>query len=225
MTTRVIIADDQALVRSGLRMVLDAEPDIAVVGEADDGAAVPQLVDACEPDVVVMDVRMPGVDGIVATRLLSERGAAAPAVLVLTTFDLDEYVYDALRAGARGFLLKDIAPERLAAAVRLVAAGETVLDPVVMRRLVDRFIERRPAEQALPEEYDSLTEREREVLRLLAEGLSNAEIAARLVIGETTVKTHVGRVLAKLELRDRTQAVIFAYRHGLVGEAAGGAAQ
>ena len=210
---RVLIADDQALMRTGFRMILDAQDDIEVVGEAIDGADAIRRFEALSPDVVVMDVRMPTMDGIEATRRLAalERPAR---VLILTTFDLDDYVYEALRAGASGFLLKDRPPEELVAAVRVIAAGEALLAPSVTRRLIEEFARRAPA--ASRAELDELTEREREVLVLMARGLSNAEIARTLFVAETTVKTHVGRVLHKLGLRDRAQAVVLAYESGLV---------
>jgi DNA-binding NarL/FixJ family response regulator len=210
---RVLIADDQALMRTGFRMILDAQDDIEVVGEAIDGADAIRRFEALSPDVVVMDVRMPTMDGIEATRRLSalERPAR---VLILTTFDLDDYVYEALRAGASGFLLKDRPPEELVAAVRVIAAGEALLAPSVTRRLIEEFARRAPAVK--PAALDQLTEREREVLVLMARGLSNAEIARTLFVAETTVKTHVGRVLHKLGLRDRAQAVVLAYESGLV---------
>jgi DNA-binding NarL/FixJ family response regulator len=210
---RVLIADDQALMRTGFRMILDAQDDIEVVGEAIDGADAIRRFEALWPDVVVMDVRMPTMDGIEATRRLAalERPAR---VLILTTFDLDDYVYEALRAGASGFLLKDRPPEELVAAVRVIAAGEALLAPSVTRRLIEEFARRAPAPTRT--ELDELTEREREVLVLMARGLSNAEIARALVVAETTVKTHVGRVLHKLRLRDRAQAVVLAYESGLV---------
>jgi DNA-binding NarL/FixJ family response regulator len=210
---RVLIADDQALMRTGFRMILDAQDDIEVVGEAIDGADAIRRFEALSPDVVVMDVRMPTMDGIEATRRLAglERRAR---VLILTTFDLDDYVYEALRAGASGFLLKDRPPEELVAAVRVIAAGEALLAPSVTRRLIEEFARRAPT--AKRTELDELTDREREVLVLMARGLSNAEIARALFVAETTVKTHVGRVLHKLGLRDRAQAVVLAYESGLV---------
>lgn len=210
---RVLIADDQALMRTGFRMILDAQDDIEVVGEAIDGADAIRRFEALSPDVVVMDVRMPTMDGTEATRRLSalERPTR---VLILTTFDLDEYVYEALRAGASGFLLKDRPPEELVAAVRVIASGEALLAPSVTRRLIEEFARRAPAVK--PTELDELTEREREVLVLMARSLSNAEIARALFVAETTVKTHVGRVLHKLRLRDRAQAVVLAYESGLV---------
>jgi DNA-binding NarL/FixJ family response regulator len=217
MPIRVVVADDQPLVRSGLRTILDAQPDIDVIGEAGDGHEAVALARLERPDVVLMDVRMPGLDGIAATRQLAGPDVTEPiAVLVLTTFDLDEHVYDALRAGARGFMLKDATRDELVSAVRVVARGDALLAPSVTRRLIEQMASSppsRPANAALEE----LTPREREVLLLVAEGLTNAEIAERLVVGEATVKTHVARMLMKLGLRDRIQAVILAYESGLVG--------
>jgi len=210
---RVLIADDQALMRTGFRMILDAQDDIEVVGEAIDGADAIRRFEKLAPDVVVMDVRMPTMDGIEATRRLAALKRPA-RVLILTTFDLDDYVYEALRAGASGFLLKDRPSEELVAAVRVIAAGEALLAPSVTRRLIEEFARRAPAPTRT--ELDELTEREREVLVLMARGLSNAEIARALFVAETTVKTHVGRVLHKLRLRDRAQAVVLAYESGLV---------
>jgi DNA-binding NarL/FixJ family response regulator len=210
---RVLLADDQRLVRSGFRMILSAEAGIEVVGEAGDGVEAVALARELVPDVVLMDVRMPKVDGIEATRRL-HRLDEPPRVLVLTTFDLDEYVYDALRAGASGFLLKDAPEEQLVAAIRIAADGGSTFAPSVTRRLVEEFSRRRAG--APPPELESLTEREREVMTLVARGLSNAEIAARLVVSDHTVKTHVARVLSKLGLRDRTQVVVAAYESGLV---------
>ena len=210
----VLIADDQALMRGGFRMILDAEPDIEVVGEAIDGADAVRGFERLHPDVVVMDVRMPTMDGIEATRRITELEPAA-RVLMLTTFDLDEYVYEALRAGASGFLLKDRPPEELVHAVRVVAAGDALLAPTVTRRLIEEFAHR-PGGPAAPAALEELTDREREVLVLMARGRSNAEIAGDLFVAETTVKTHVGRVLHKLGLRDRAQAVVLAYESGLV---------
>lgn len=217
MPIRVGIADDQDLVRAGLRTIIQAEPDLEVVGEAADGEAAASLTARTRPDVLLMDVRMPGLDGIRATERILESGATPTRVLVLTTFDVDEYVYDAMRAGASGFLLKDQPAEDLLAAVRQVARGsDALLAPSVTRRLVERFArERRPGPGAAA--LGELTAREVEVLRLLARGLSNAEIAGVLVVSETTVKTHVARVLMKLDVRDRVQAVIAAYESGLVG--------
>jgi DNA-binding NarL/FixJ family response regulator len=219
MTIKVVLADDQALVRTGFRMILAEADDIEVVGEAGDGEEAAAVVAASSPDVVLMDVRMPGMDGIAATRRirLAADGAAAPRVLILTTFDLDEYVFAGLRAGASGFLLKDALAPDLLFAVRVVASGEAVVAPTVTRRLIERFIGKAPAaDRPGLEVLAPLTEREREVLALIARGLSNAEIAGRLYLSEGTVKTHVSRVLAKLGLRDRIQAVILAYEIGLI---------
>ena len=211
---RVLVADDQALMRGGFRMILDAESDLEVIGEAIDGADVVRGFERWQPDVVVMDVRMPTMDGIEATRRITAIDPSAK-VLILTTFDLDEYVYDALRAGASGFLLKDRPPEELIHAVRVVAGGDALLAPAVTRRLIEEFAHR-PDGPVAPAGLDELTDREREVLVLMARGLSNAEIASALFVAETTVKTHVGRVLHKLALRDRAQAVVLAYESGLV---------
>jgi DNA-binding NarL/FixJ family response regulator len=217
MSIRVLIADDQALVRSGFRMVLDAEDDLEVVGEAANGRQAIDSVRRLKPDVVLMDIRMPELDGIAATReIAGDDGDALARVLILTTFDLDEYVYDALGAGASGFLLKDAPPEQLIAGIRVVAAGEALLAPAITRRLIEDFSRARPARSETPPGLDELTPRELEVLGLLARGLSNAEIAESLIVGETTVKTHVARVLMKLGLRDRVQAVVLAYESGLV---------
>ncbi len=216
MSIRVVVADDQDIVRAGFSALLDTQPDITVVGSAGDGEQAVRVCREQEPDVVLMDVRMPGMDGIEATRQLAAAGDGGPRVLVLTTFDLDEYVYDALRSGASGFLLKDVAAERLFDAVRVVAAGDALLAPAVTRRLIGEFARLRPAPAPRPESLQELTPRETEVLRLVAEGLSNGEIAQRLVVSEETVKTHVSRVLMKLGLRDRTQAVVTAYESGLV---------
>lgn len=211
----VVIADDQELVRSGLRMMLEAEDDITVVGEASTGAGALAQVQQLDPDVILMDIRMPELDGIEATRRLSADGVRA-RVLVLTTFDLDNYVYEAMKAGASGFLLKDATREQLAAGVRTVAAGDALLAPSITRRLVQDFC-RRPAPNAtLPAAVANLTERELQVFRLLARGLSNSEIAASIYLGETTVKSHVARVLTKLGLRDCAQAIVFAYESGAV---------
>lgn len=214
MPIRVLIADDQALVRSGFRLVVETRPDLEVVGEAEDGEQAVRLTLELEPDVVLMDVRMPGLDGIEATRRIVAAGAPA-RILVLTTFDLDEYVYAAVRAGASGFLLKDVRPGDLVDAIRLVAGGNALLGPTVTRRLLERFADERES-GAAADAVAGLTGREREILRLLASGLSNAEIAERLVLGETTVKTHVSSILRKLGVRDRVQAVIVAYDAGLV---------
>ncbi len=216
-TIRLVVADDHEVVRTGFAGLLSTQPDFAVVGTAADGAEAVRVSRAHTPDVVLMDVRMPGVDGIEATRQLTRAGDGGPRVLVLTTFDLDEYVYDALRAGASGFLLKDVTAERLFDAVRVVAAGEALLAPSVTRRLIGEFAAmRRDPVGPPPVVTASLTPRETQVLRLVAEGLSNLEIAARLTVTEETVKTHVSRVLTKLGLRDRTQAVVLAYESGLV---------
>jgi DNA-binding NarL/FixJ family response regulator len=213
---RLLLADDHALVRGGLRGVLEAEEDLEVVGEAEDGAQAVELALRLRPDVVVMDIRMPHLDGIEAARRLREQGSPS-RVLILTTFDLDDYVYEALRAGAGGFLLKDAPPQRLVEAVRTVAAGEALLAPAITRRLVERFVRGpRAGGTSTDPRLAELTEREAEVLRLVARGLSNRELAGQLFLSEATVKTHVGRVLAKLDLRDRVQAVVFAYEQGLV---------
>jgi DNA-binding NarL/FixJ family response regulator len=213
---RLLLVDDQPLVRAGLRMVFEPEADVEIAGEAADGDEAARRARDLEPDVVLMDVRMPRRDGIQATRaILGAAGDRAPRVLVLTTFDDDEYVYEALRAGASGFLLKDAPPEALVAAVRAVMAGDALLAPAVTRRLVEGYSGRRRA-PAQPPGLAELTEREREVFELVARGLSNAEIAGRLHVGESTVKTHVGHVLSKLELRDRVQAVVLAYEAGIV---------
>jgi DNA-binding NarL/FixJ family response regulator len=221
MTIRVLLADDQPLVRAGIAMLLEAEPEIQVVAETDDGRHAVEAARRLQPDVVVMDVRMPGTDGVEATRQITADGFSEHPddpvkVLVLTTYHVDETVYAALRAGASGFLLKDAAPQDLAAAVRAVAAGEAWLDPAVARGLLREFAARPDTTGPTPDELRRLTAREREVLVLVAHGLSNAEISARLVVGEATVKTHLGRVLLKLGLRDRAQAVAAAYQSGLV---------
>ncbi|MER5352861.1 response regulator transcription factor [Kitasatospora sp. NPDC002551] len=220
MTIRVIIVDDQAMVRAGFAALLNAQSDIDVVGDAADGAQALEVSGRTHPDVVLMDVRMPVMDGLEAARRLLDPavpGAHRPKVLMLTTFDVDDYVYDALRAGASGFLLKDAPPDDLIAAVRVVAAGEALLAPSVTRRLIEDFARTRPARRRDPKvRLNGLTPRETEVLELIARGLSNQEIAARLVLAEQTVKTHIGRILAKLDLRDRAQAVVLAYESGLV---------
>jgi len=215
---RVLICDDQELVRTGYATILAAQPDLEVVGEAGDGRAAVSAAESLRPDVVVMDVRMPMMDGIQATRRLAGPGVSAPVkVLVVTTFNLDEYVYDALRAGASGFLLKDAKPAELITAVRTVAAGDALLAPAVTRQLIGRFAHRvRPADTEDGGPFDVLARREVEVLKLIATGMSNTEIAASLVISPETVKTHVSRILGKLGLRDRVQAVVLAYRAGLV---------
>jgi len=212
---RVVIADDQSLVRAGFRMILESEDGIEVVAEAGDGEEAVRAVRRTRPDVVLMDIRMPGLDGLEATRRILGDGATA-RVIMLTTFDLDEYVYAALTAGASGFLLKDVTPEQLVAAVRMVAAGDALLAPSITRRLIERFVRRDASAAVPPRELSSLTAREREVLTLMARGLSNSELATRLHLSEATVKTHVARILSKLELRDRVQAVVLAYETGLV---------
>lgn len=231
MTVRIVIADDQDVVRAGFGALLDTQPDLSVVGSAADGATAVGVCRETRPEVVLMDVRMPVLDGIEATRrIIAGAGAGAgtgagpgrgPRIVMLTTFDLDEYVYDALAAGASGFLLKDMTAERLFEAVRVVAAGEALLAPTVTRRLIGEFVRLRP-HTAEPSPLALLTPRETEVLRLIAEGLSNAEIAARLTVSAETVKTHVSRVLAKLGARDRAQAVMLAYEFGLVVPRSGG---
>jgi len=212
MTTRVLIVDDQALVRAGFRMIIDAEEDMRVVGEAADGTEAVEQAGRSIPDIVLMDIRMPNMDGIEATRRLTSAGNNA-RVIILTTYDLDEYVFDALGAGASGFLLKDVPPEDLVRGIRVTAQGEALLAPSVTRRLIEQFTTSRATPAAT---LDGLTEREVEVLTLMARGLSNAEIAGTLFVGESTVKTHVGHILEKLGLRDRVQAVIAAYEAGLV---------
>jgi DNA-binding NarL/FixJ family response regulator len=215
MTIRILLADDQELVRTGFRLILDAEPDLQVVGEASNGHQAVARVRDLTPDVVLMDIRMPEQDGIEATQRIVARGGPSPRVLILTTFDLDEYVFDALRAGASGFLLKDSAAAQLAAGVRLVAAGEALLAPAITRRLIEEFATA-PDPRAAGPALEQLTPREREILLLMGRGMANDEIAARLVIGESTVKTHVARAIAKLGLRDRVQAVVYAYESGLI---------
>jgi DNA-binding NarL/FixJ family response regulator len=222
----VLIADDQLLVRRGFRLILEIEPDLEIVGEASGGAEAVSMCREIRPDVVLMDVRMPGVDGIAAAaQVTADDRCEGTKVVMLTTFDMDEYVYDALRAGASGFLLKDVPPELLVAGIRAVHAGDALLAPAVTRRMISSFlgVDRRPA-AAAPPELELLTVREREVLELLARGLSNAEIAAELVVSETTVKTHVAHILAKLGLRDRVHAVIFSYRNGVLADDDGASA-
>jgi DNA-binding NarL/FixJ family response regulator len=217
MTVRVLIVDDQPLLRAGFRMILESEPDLEVVGEAADGEDGVAKARRLRPDVVLMDVRMPRLDGVEATRRLAGPGADDPIkVLILTTFDLDEYVVEAIRAGASGFLMKDVPPENLIEAIRVIAGGQALLAPSVTRRLLDRFAQRLAPAGDRSNAAAALTERESEILTLVARGLSNAEIAETLVVAETTVKTHVSRLLMKLGLRDRVQAVVFAYEHGLV---------
>lgn len=215
---RVLLVDDQPLLRTGFRMILDSEPDIAVVGESSDGNAAIADSRALQPDVVLMDIRLPHLDGVQATRIITDSGREhVPRVLVLTTFDLDEYIVEALRAGASGFLLKDLPAAELVAAIRTVARGDAVVAPSVTRRLLDKFAARLPAAATdTPSHLRHLTDRELEVLTLVARGLSNAEIAAELVVSETTVKTHVGNLLTKLNVRDRVQAAVYAYESGLV---------
>ncbi|MGH2995794.1 MAG: response regulator [Gaiellaceae bacterium] len=212
---RVLIADDQALVRGGFRLILEAQKDIEVVGEAEDGRQALALARELSPDVVLMDIRMPELDGLEATRRLVADGDA-PRVLMLTTFGEDEYVYDAMKSGASGFLLKDIRPEQLAEAVRVAAAGDALLAPAITRRLIEEFVRRPPPGSGPPVELSQLTDRELEVLKLIARGLSNAEIASTLFLSEATVKTHITHILTKLSLRDRVQAVVLAYESGLV---------
>jgi DNA-binding NarL/FixJ family response regulator len=220
MPVAVLIADDQAMVRAGFRMILEAEPDMEVVGEAEDGGQALAAARRRRPDVVVMDIRMPRLDGVAATRRLLAEVDPPPHVVMVTTFDDDESLYEALRAGAGGFLLKNAPPEQLVEAVRTVAAGEGLLSPAVTRRVIEEFARRSPRELPPPDVLAELTERELEVLRLMARGLSNAEIAEQLVITPGTAKTHVRRILMKLDLRDRVQAVVLAYETGLVRPAA-----
>jgi DNA-binding NarL/FixJ family response regulator len=221
VTIRVVLADDQALLRKGFRMILEAEDDISVIGEAADGLSALRLVELYEPDVVLMDVRMPSLDGIEATRSITASGSLSH-VLILTTFDLDEYAFSALRAGASGFLLKDVPPEQLAQAIRTVAGGDAVVSPRITKRLLEEYAHQLPDLSAAEDEgttpaiLSGLTGREKEVLVAVAEGLSNIEIAERLFVSEATVKSHVGRVLAKLGLRNRVQAVVLAFQTGLV---------
>jgi DNA-binding NarL/FixJ family response regulator len=222
-TLRVLIADDQALVRAGFRMILEAQEDIQVVGEAADGETAVDLARRHRPDVILMDIRMPGLDGLEATRRLIEPGQAGAAsrIVILTTFDLDEYVYGALQAGASGFLLKDVSPEHLVGAVRTVAVGDALLAPSITRRLIERYARTRSGVSEIPDVLGLLTPREGEVFRLVARGMSNGEIAEQLVVTEATVKTHVAGILGKLGLRNRAQAVVLAYESGLVRAGAG----
>jgi DNA-binding NarL/FixJ family response regulator len=215
VSVRVLLVDDQSLIRAGFRMILEAEEDIEVVGEAADGVQAVDSVKRLKPDVVLMDIRMPEMDGIEATRQITAV-EGSPKVLMLTTFDLDEYVYDALRAGASGFLLKDVPAEQLVDGLRVVASGEALLAPSVTRRLIQEFSRTPPSQRELPPTLEDLTPRELEVFKLLARGMSNAEIATELVVSDTTVKTHVARILMKLDVRDRVQAVVLAYESGLV---------
>ena len=211
---RILIVDDQELVRTGFRVVLEAEPDFEVIGEAGDGFSALEAARSTRPDVVLMDIRMPNLDGIEATRRIAGVDGA-PRVLILTTFDLDDYVYEALRAGASGFLLKDARAEELCDAVRTVGAGDALLSPTITRKLIESYT-RRPPPSAKPDALGELTARELEVLRLLARGMSNNDIARELVVGDATVKTHVARIFSKLDLHDRAQAVVLAYESGLV---------
>jgi DNA-binding NarL/FixJ family response regulator len=214
---RVLIVDDQSLVRAGFRMILEAEGDVEVVGEASDGAEAIEAAAEHSPDVILMDVRMPTVDGLEATRRLLEGKSEGPRILILTTFDLDEYVWEALHAGASGFLLKDTPPEQLVDAIRVVASGDALLAPAITRRVIEEFVSRPPASaRRQAPGLDELTARELEMLRYVARGLSNAEIAEAAFVSETTVKTHVAHILMKLRLRDRVQAVVYAYEHGIV---------
>jgi DNA-binding NarL/FixJ family response regulator len=216
MSIAVLLADDQAMVRAGFRMLLEAEPDIQVVGEAEDGAVAVSSVRSLKPDVVLMDIQMPVMDGLEATRhIVAEQSKVATRVLILTTFERDEYIFEALRSGASGFILKNAPPEELIVAIRVVAKGNALLAPSVTRRVIAEFAQR-PVPNNRKEELQRLTERETEVMRLIARGKTNDEIAGELVIGEATVKTHVSNVLTKLDLRDRVQAVVFAYESGLV---------
>ena len=216
MGLRVVIADDQALIRAGFKLILQGESDIEVVGEAADGDKAVAAALALHPDVVLMDIRMPALDGLEATRRITALGKALPRVIIVTTYGLDEYVFEALTAGASGFLLKDTPPEELVNAVRLVASGEALLSPSVTRKLIEEFARRSANRPASQRRLDGLTQREVEVLTLVASGLSNQEIAERLFLSEATIKTHVARIFSKLEMRDRVQAVVFAYESGLV---------
>jgi DNA-binding NarL/FixJ family response regulator len=225
VSVRVLLVDDQELVRTGFRMVLDAQEGIEVAGEASDGRAALEVLRSTSADVVLMDVRMPKMDGIEATRHICA-APDGPKVIILTTFDLDEYAFAALKAGAAGFLLKDAGPEQLIEAIRAVSSGDAVVAPSTTRRLIDRFVQHIPDEEAQRDTaLDSLTARESEVLKLVARGMSNGEIAGRLYVSEATVKTHVGRILSKLGLRDRVQAVVFAYETGLIRSGQNGNAE
>jgi DNA-binding NarL/FixJ family response regulator len=216
MSIRVLVVDDQALVRAGFVKLLEPEPDLQVVGEAGDGSEAVEAAALTRPDVILMDIRMPRLDGIEATRRIRAAGSQAARVLVLTTYDLDEYVFDALKAGASGFLLKDAPADQLVAGIRVIAAGDALLAPQVTKRLIEEFASRPAPPPDGPVELAELTTREREILTLIARGLTNGEIAGELVLGESTVKTHVGNILSKLGLRDRVQAVVLAYETGLV---------
>jgi DNA-binding NarL/FixJ family response regulator len=217
MSVRVLIADDQALVRAGFKMILEAEPEIQVIGEAEDGVEAVEMIKRLKPDVALMDIRMPRLNGLEATRqIVTGNGEVTTRVLMLTTFDLNEYVYEALRAGASGFLLKDVPAEQLINGIQVVARGEALLAPSITRRLIEEFAKNQPVERATPKEVEELTAREMEVFKLIARGMSNAEVAAELIVSETTVKTHVARILMKLHLRDRVQAVVYAYESGLI---------
>lgn len=218
---RVLLADDQALVREGFAMILEAQDDLEVVGEASGGAEAVTLAHDLDPDVVLMDIRMPDVDGLEATRRLLGGASSRTRVLILTTFDLDEYVYEAFKAGASGFLLKDVPRAQLVGAIRTVATGDQLLSPSITRKLIEEFVRRPPRRAGIPDALATLTERELDVLRLVARGLSNAEIAKELYLSDATVKTHVAHVLQKLDLRDRVQAVVLAYESGLVEAGAG----
>jgi DNA-binding NarL/FixJ family response regulator len=213
---RVLVVDDEPLVRGGVRMILESESDIEVVGEAADGNEALEQAHALTPDVVILDIRMPGLDGIETTRRLLQRQHDPPRILILTTFDLDEYVYEAMKAGASGFILKNVPPTKLVDAVRTVADGDALLAPAITRRMIERFVQRAPTGTGRPMALATLTERELGVLLLIARGLSNAEIARSLFLSEATVKSHVNRVLSKLDLRDRTQAAVLAYETGLI---------
>jgi DNA-binding NarL/FixJ family response regulator len=215
MSISVVVADDQELVRTGFRVILNSEPDIEVVGEAADGREAIEAAKQLGPDIVLMDIRMPVLDGIAATRRIVTGPDSRPRVLILTTFDLDEYVYEALRSGASGFMLKDNPADQLLTAIRVVAEGSALLAPQITRRLISEFVRSRPS-TARPEQLQILTDRETEVLKLVAHGLSNSEIAGELHVAETTVRTHVGHLLTKLGLRDRVQAVVLAYESGLI---------
>ncbi len=214
---RVMLVDDQAMVRAGFRMLLEVESDITIVAEAADGGEADRLVEAAKPDVILMDVQMPGVDGLEAAgRIIGRLGPSGPRIVMLTTFELDDYIFEALRIGASGFLLKNAPPEDLVDAIRVVAGGDALLHPSVTRTVIGSFAGRNPGSIQPPTQLGTLTEREHQVLMLLARGLTNSEIAAELILGEATIKTYVSSVLAKLSLRDRVQAVVFAYEHGLI---------